>query len=196
MSSQSCAVAMMSILWMSTLILQDRIAKPHLDSGSQRKNQGNLINSWVLLQLLQVTQRKRFWRMQNLAHCWIVLDNLLVLFTQKATIMRTPKLPRRNAQRNRHLPTCRNQDFGLNCSAVIVQPFPVDSDIRRLCRAVQTQNTYDMCFHVYMICICPKMYILYLWGRRARERERERQKGKTKKQSDQQIRNSRLKQVQ
>ena len=162
MSSQSCAVAMMSILWMSTLILQDRIAKPHLDSGSQRKNQGNLINSRVLLQLLQVTQRKRFWRMQNLAHCWIVLDILLVL-TQKATIMMTPKL-QRNAERNRHLPTCRNlhQDSGLNCS-VIVHPFPVaifeDS-------AEQFKN---------------KIYT-YGEGERARERERERQKGKNKKQ--------------
>lgn len=39
---------------------QNRQTSPSPDSGSQGKNQGNLIISWVLLQLLQVTQRKRF----------------------------------------------------------------------------------------------------------------------------------------
>lgn len=83
------------------------------------------------------TTKTLFWRMQNLAHCWIVLDNLLVLFTHKATIIRTPKPPRRNAERNRHLQTYR-------CSKTLQYK-----------RKVHMTDV----FHVYMCSLCPKIYI-------------------------------------
>lgn len=79
---------------------QNRQTSPSPDSGSQRKNQGNLIMNHIMGFSANTSSDP----MQNLPHCWIVLDKLLVLFTHKATIIRTPKPPRRNAERKRHLP--------------------------------------------------------------------------------------------
>ena len=123
------------------------------------------------------TTKTLFWRMQNLAHCWIVLDNLLVLFTHKATIIRTPKPPRRNAERNRHLQTCRNlEDSRLNCSAVVVHPFP---SWYRCSKTLQFKRKVHMTdvFHGYMCSLCPKIYIpisMEKESKRRRERERDR----------------------
>lgn len=121
------------------------------------------------------TTKTLFWRMQNLAHCWIVLDNLLVLFTHKATIIRTPKPPRRNAERNRHLQTCRNlEDSRLNCSAVVVHPFP---SWYRCSKTLQFKRKVHMTdvFHGYMCSLCPKIYVsMEKESKRGRERESDR----------------------
>jgi len=99
------------------------------------------------------TTKTLFWRMQNLAHCWIVLDNLLVLFTHKATIIRTPKPPRRNAERNRHLQTYR-------CSKTL-----------QFKRKVHMTDV----FHGYMCSLCPKIYVsMEKESKRGRERESDR----------------------
>ena len=110
------------------------------------------------------TTKTLFWRMQNLPHCWIVLDNLLVLFTHKATIIMTPKPPRRNAERNRHLQTYR-------CSKTL-----------QFKRKVHMTDV----FHAYTCSLCPKIYIsMGKESKRRRERQIER---KNKNTSDQQIR--------
>ena len=132
------------------------------------------------------TTKTLFWRMQNLPHCWIVLDNLLVLFTHKATIIRTPKPPRRNAERNRHLQTCRNlEDSRLNCSAVVVHPFP---SWYRCSKTLQFKLKVHMTDVFTCICVVYVQKSTYLWRRRAREGERERERQierKNKNTSDQ-----------